>query len=160
MQPRITQVPPKRSCSAMAVFAPISAASRAPRTPPEPAPTTNKSKSYRDANSASVLHLPLVGRSASVASRVGGFQLGLLFLALDDADAAGAGKNERGCEADEEAVLDHARHHRQPGGERGRIADHAERTIVDHVAAVGAKDGDVLHAQIRAHVVVAERLRH
>src|SRR5215469_311896 len=46
MHPRITQVPPKPFCSAMATRAPICADTRAPRTPPDPAPTTNRSKSY------------------------------------------------------------------------------------------------------------------
>ena len=42
-QPRITQVPPTRYSSAMPTLAPSSAASRPARTPPEPAPITNKS---------------------------------------------------------------------------------------------------------------------
>ncbi len=43
MQPRTTQVPPTLSSSATATRLPISAASRAARTPPEPAPMTNRS---------------------------------------------------------------------------------------------------------------------
>jgi hypothetical protein len=42
-QPRITQVPPKRSASAMATRAPNAAATRLARTPPEPAPMTKRS---------------------------------------------------------------------------------------------------------------------
>ena len=43
MQPALTQVPPKAPCSAMRTRAPSWAATRAARTPPEPAPMTNKS---------------------------------------------------------------------------------------------------------------------
>src|SRR5689334_4451949 len=46
MQPRITQVPPIRDSSASATRAPDIAAIRAARTPPEPPPITNRSKSY------------------------------------------------------------------------------------------------------------------
>ena len=42
-QPRITQVPPTRSSSATATRAPLMAASRAARTPPDPAPMTKRS---------------------------------------------------------------------------------------------------------------------
>ena len=42
-QPRITQVPPTRSSSATATRAPVMAASLAARTPPDPAPITNRS---------------------------------------------------------------------------------------------------------------------
>ena len=42
-QPRITQVPPTRLSSATATFAPERAAMRAARTPPDPAPMTNRS---------------------------------------------------------------------------------------------------------------------
>ena len=42
-QPRTTQVPPTRSSSAMPTRAPRMAASRAARTPPEPAPMTKRS---------------------------------------------------------------------------------------------------------------------
>ena len=42
-QPRMTQVPPGRYSSATATRAPDRAASRAARTPPDPAPMTNRS---------------------------------------------------------------------------------------------------------------------
>jgi hypothetical protein len=42
-QPRITQVPPMRYSSATATRAPASEAMRAARTPPDPAPITNRS---------------------------------------------------------------------------------------------------------------------
>ena len=42
-QPRITQVPPTRCSSATITLAPDMAASRAARTPPEPAPMTKRS---------------------------------------------------------------------------------------------------------------------
>ena len=42
-QPRITQVPPMRLSSATATLAPDMAAIRAARTPPDPAPMTNRS---------------------------------------------------------------------------------------------------------------------
>ena len=42
-QPRITQVPPTRYSSATATLAPCAAATRAARTPPEPAPMTKRS---------------------------------------------------------------------------------------------------------------------
>src|SRR5262245_22490347 len=45
MQPRITQVPPGRYDSAIATRAPNPADMRAARTPPEPAPITNRSYS-------------------------------------------------------------------------------------------------------------------
>src|SRR5581483_10260041 len=41
----MTQVPPTRCSSAIITLAPCSAATRAARTPPEPAPITNKSTS-------------------------------------------------------------------------------------------------------------------
>ncbi len=44
-QPRITQVPPMRLSSARATFAPVAAAVRAARTPPEPPPMTKRSTS-------------------------------------------------------------------------------------------------------------------
>ena len=43
--PRITQVPPTRSASAMSTRAPWAAARREAATPPEPAPMTIRSKS-------------------------------------------------------------------------------------------------------------------
>src|SRR5688572_22983764 len=45
MQPTLTQVPPKRSDSAMATRAPWLAATRLARTPPEPPPIVKRSKS-------------------------------------------------------------------------------------------------------------------
>ena len=42
-QPRITQVPPIRLSSASATLAPVAAAVRAARTPPEPPPITKRS---------------------------------------------------------------------------------------------------------------------
>jgi hypothetical protein len=45
MQPTLTHVPPKRSLSAIATRAPYSAAKRLARTPPEPPPIVNRSKS-------------------------------------------------------------------------------------------------------------------
>ena len=42
-QPRMTQVPPTRCSSATATRAPDKAASRAARTPPDPAPITKRS---------------------------------------------------------------------------------------------------------------------
>src|SRR3954470_3882785 len=53
--PRITQVPPQRSASATAVRAPCSAATRAARTPPEPPPITNRSRSNRVINTVYVV---------------------------------------------------------------------------------------------------------
>src|SRR5205085_4661914 len=44
MQPRLTQVPPRAASSATATRAPRCAAMRAARTPPLPAPMTNRSK--------------------------------------------------------------------------------------------------------------------
>jgi hypothetical protein len=43
MQPTLTQVPPKRSLSAIATRAPIVALTRLARTPPEPPPIVNRS---------------------------------------------------------------------------------------------------------------------
>src|SRR5579862_3416489 len=48
MQPRITQVPPRRYSSASMTRAPCCAAMRAARTPPEPPPMTNRSTSKSD----------------------------------------------------------------------------------------------------------------
>ena len=44
-QPTLTQVPPQNRCSATPTRAPCVAAMRAQRTPPEPPPITNRSKS-------------------------------------------------------------------------------------------------------------------
>src|ERR1700722_20631007 len=46
MQPRITQVPPRRYSSATMTRAPCWAAMRAARTPPDPPPITKRSTSY------------------------------------------------------------------------------------------------------------------
>src|SRR5215475_3526742 len=50
---------------------------------------------------------------------------------LDDAYGVGAGKDGGVSQADEQAVLDHAGNGRQPGDERLRIADPAERRVED-----------------------------
>ncbi len=52
-QPTLTQVPPQSRSSATPTRAPCPAAMRAQRTPPEPPPMTNRSKSYADAVRAS-----------------------------------------------------------------------------------------------------------
>src|SRR5215510_531428 len=54
MQPRMTQVPPTRYSSAIITLAPWPAAIRAARTPPDPAPITNRSTSWLAMVSASL----------------------------------------------------------------------------------------------------------
>src|SRR5258708_13466536 len=58
-------------------------------------------------------------------------------VALDDGHAFGAGDDGRIGDAEEEAVLDHARYALQGLVERLGIVDATERAVEEHVAAVG-----------------------
>src|SRR5690349_19427509 len=119
MQPRITQVPPNWYSSAIATRLPAIAAMRLARTPPEPPPITNRSKS----NSA----------------------IGFPF---DDFHVLRRVRDEkRGGKSDKQPVLHHADDCLQRRGECGGIADAAERAVVDHIAAIGFERHAILGTQ-------------
>ena len=58
-------------------------------------------------------------------------------IAVDDGDAFGAGDDGGVGDAEEEAVLDYARHPLQGLVERLGVVDAGERAVEQHVAAVG-----------------------
>src|SRR5262245_37297937 len=84
----MTQVPPTRYSSAIATLAPWPAAMRAARTPPEPAPITNRSKSKL---------VMLLASSRAVA-----------VVSTDQPDAVRPGNDCQVGDAKEQPVLHHA----------------------------------------------------
>src|SRR5947209_1175097 len=151
MQPRMTQVPPKPYSSATATRAPVCAASRLARTPPDPPPMTNRSKSYFEditpspsfgADTAEVLQRtqwnPFSASTANPSTSA------LCFF--DDFDSATSGDEEGGGEVEEKAVVNHARNDVECDRQEARIADGAEAAIIDQIAAVG----DETIAKLRA----------
>src|SRR5580698_2075300 len=107
MQPRMTQVPPIRDSSASATLAPAIAAIRLARTPPEPPPMTKRSKSY--------WVMTVHSREAERRLRAG-----------KDFGVAGPRDQQGRGQADEQAMLDNARHRRNRRRQLGRVLDHAE----------------------------------
>src|SRR5579862_6392564 len=99
------------------------AASLAARTPPEPAPMTNRSQSYS-----------AIGWLHQIAGR-------------EPLDAGFGGDERFASEAEEEAVLDDAGDALQRRLDGGRVEDRTARRIVDKVAAVGEHRDAVLAAQ-------------
>src|ERR1700722_4149739 len=110
----MTQVPPTRYSSAIITRAPWRAAIRAARTPPDPAPITNRSTLL----------------SGMLVRFVGGWL-------SDHANPLGARQNGGLRQPDEQSVLDHAGDADEPIGKRARIGDLPERRIENPMTAIG-----------------------
>src|SRR5580692_4615296 len=109
----MTQVPPTRYSSATITRAPWRAAMRAARTPPDPAPITNRSTFSSD-----MLIRWVDGWLSDHANPLGGRQNGGL------------------RQPDEQSVLDHAGNASEPIGERARIGDPPERRVENPMATI------------------------
>src|SRR6185312_12719420 len=141
MQPRITQVPPMRYSSASATRAPAIAAMREARTPPEPPPMTNRSKSnfifepLRPSHRKRCYgHLPF---QALRAEGEDGHDQDAPSLSRYHFHFAGGGDQKRGSHPHEQSMLDHARHGVKCGTQFGGVLDRPQMAVIDHVAVVG-----------------------
>src|SRR5690606_14723190 len=148
----MTHVPPSRYSSASATRAPCPAAIRAARTPPEPPPITNRSKSYLVMSCPGYLDWcaarPKLARECSDPghkARAGQTERNIpkeskpllaLVLRLEHLQTVMSGDDRGVGEAEEQSVLDNPRDELQGRVQGSRILDSAEGAVEDIVAAV------------------------